>query len=72
MVQHRRNEGVPPNLPSRETSPAELGSAVYLNGLVYTAREGVYKKVLDEGVPCRWTARSLQRQLPLLAGRGPI
>lgn len=28
----------------------ELGSAVYLNGLIYTAREGVYKKVLDEGM----------------------
>ncbi|KAB7604295.1 fumarate hydratase C-terminal domain-containing protein [Verminephrobacter eiseniae] len=26
----------------------ELGAAVYLNGLVYTAREGVYKKVLDQ------------------------
>ncbi|WP_042886042.1 fumarate hydratase C-terminal domain-containing protein [Cupriavidus necator] len=28
----------------------ELGSAVYLTGLIYTAREGVYKKVLDEGI----------------------
>jgi L(+)-tartrate dehydratase beta subunit len=28
----------------------EIGSAVYLNGVVYTAREAVYKKVLDEGV----------------------
>lgn len=29
----------------------ELGAAVYLNGVVYTAREGVYKKVLDNGEP---------------------
>jgi L(+)-tartrate dehydratase beta subunit len=27
----------------------EIGSAVYLNGVVYTARESVYKKVLDNG-----------------------
>lgn len=29
----------------------ELGAAVYLTGVVYTAREGVYKKVLDQGLP---------------------
>jgi L(+)-tartrate dehydratase beta subunit len=29
----------------------EIGSAVYLDGLVYTAREGVYKRVLDQGLP---------------------
>ncbi|MFT5172660.1 MAG: L(+)-tartrate dehydratase beta subunit [Gammaproteobacteria bacterium] len=28
----------------------EIGTIVYLNGVVYTAREGVYKKVLEEGV----------------------
>jgi L(+)-tartrate dehydratase beta subunit len=27
----------------------ELGTAVYLNGVVYTGREGLYKRVLDEG-----------------------
>ena len=27
-----------------------LGNIVYLDGIVYTAREGVYKKVLDDGV----------------------
>ena len=39
------------DLPARTEDIArlELGSAVYLNGLV-TAREGVYKKVLDEGL----------------------
>jgi L(+)-tartrate dehydratase beta subunit len=40
------------NLPATTADIArlELGSAVYLTGLVYTAREGVYKKVLDEGL----------------------
>lgn len=27
----------------------ELGTVVYLNGVVYTGREGLYKRVLDEG-----------------------
>lgn len=41
------------DLPARREDIArlELGAAVYLNGLVYTAREGVYKKVLDENLP---------------------
>lgn len=29
----------------------ELGNVVYLDGVVYTAREGVYKKVIEEGAP---------------------
>lgn len=29
----------------------ELGAAVYLTGVIYTAREGVYKRVLEQGVP---------------------
>src|SRR5689334_20101428 len=29
----------------------ELGDVVYLSGVLYTAREGVYRKVVDEGVP---------------------
>jgi len=29
----------------------EPGTVVYLDGVVYTGREGVYKKVIDEGVP---------------------
>lgn len=39
------------NLPAQREDIAklELGSAVYLTGVVYTAREGVYKKVLDNG-----------------------
>ncbi|HKK30165.1 MAG TPA: fumarate hydratase C-terminal domain-containing protein [Alphaproteobacteria bacterium] len=32
-----------------ELEPLELGDVVYLDGHVYTAREGVYKRVLDEG-----------------------
>ena len=27
----------------------ELGNVVYLDGLIYTGREGVYRKVVDEG-----------------------
>ena len=27
----------------------EIGTVVYLDGLIYTAREGVYKKILEEG-----------------------
>ncbi|AGW93500.1 MULTISPECIES: fumarate hydratase C-terminal domain-containing protein [Cupriavidus] len=40
------------NLPATTDDIArlELGSAVYLTGLIYTAREGIYKKVLDEGL----------------------
>jgi L(+)-tartrate dehydratase beta subunit len=38
-------------LPARHEDIAalEIGSVVYLDGLVYTGREGVYKKVLEEG-----------------------
>lgn len=41
------------NLPAtrEDIAQLELGSAVYLHGLVYTAREGVYKRVLDEDQP---------------------
>jgi L(+)-tartrate dehydratase beta subunit len=28
----------------------ELGAAVYLTGVIYTAREGVYKRVLEDGI----------------------
>lgn len=40
------------NLPAttEDIAKLELGAAVYLTGVVYTAREGVYKKVLDEGL----------------------
>jgi L(+)-tartrate dehydratase beta subunit len=36
---------------TEDIAKLEIGAAVYLNGVVYTAREGVYKKVLDEGLP---------------------
>src|SRR5262249_60363461 len=29
----------------------ELGDVVYISGLLYTAREGVYRMVVDRGVP---------------------
>lgn len=29
----------------------EVGTVVYLDGVIYTGREGVYKKVLEEGTP---------------------
>lgn len=32
----------------------EIGTVVYLRGNVYTAREGVYRMILDEGGRCRW------------------
>lgn len=49
------------NLPAttEDISKLELGSAVYLNGLVYTAREGVYKKVLENDVPLPLDLRSI-------------
>ncbi|SFC15898.1 L(+)-tartrate dehydratase beta subunit [Cupriavidus sp. OV038] len=49
------------NLPAttEDLARLELGSAVYLTGLVYTAREGIYKKVLDEGVEAPVELRGL-------------
>jgi L(+)-tartrate dehydratase beta subunit len=49
------------NLPAttEDLARLELGSAVYLNGLVYTAREGIYKKVLDEGLEAPVELRGL-------------
>ena len=32
-----------------DLQPLEIGTIVYLDGFIYTGREGVYKKVLDEG-----------------------
>ncbi len=34
---------------SEDIARLELGSVVYLDGIVYTAREGVYQKILQEG-----------------------
>lgn len=49
------------NLPAttQDIAKLELGSAVYLNGTVYTAREGVYKKVLENDVPLPVDLRSI-------------
>ena len=40
-------------LPAAHEDLAKLrpGNVVYLDGVVYTAREGVYRKVLEEGTP---------------------
>lgn len=34
-----------------ELERLELGTVVFLDGVVFTGREGVYKKVVDEGAP---------------------
>ncbi|MBC5766326.1 fumarate hydratase C-terminal domain-containing protein [Ramlibacter sp. GTP1] len=41
------------DLPAKpeDIAQLEIGAAVYLNGVVYTARESVYRKVLEEGAP---------------------
>ncbi len=41
------------NLPAapEDIAALDLGSIVYMNGVVYTAREGVYQKVIAEGHP---------------------
>ncbi len=36
-------------LAAEELEPLEVGTVVYLDGVVYTGREGVYKKVLEDG-----------------------
>ena len=39
------------NIPAtnEDIAALEIGSIVYLNGLVYTGREGVYKHVIEDG-----------------------
>jgi len=37
----------------------KLGDVVYLDGVVYTAREGVYRKVVDEGQGLPSSVRAL-------------
>ncbi|MFT5503650.1 MAG: L(+)-tartrate dehydratase beta subunit [Gammaproteobacteria bacterium] len=41
------------SLPAKEgdLDDLEIGTVVYLDGIIYTAREGVYKRILEEGVP---------------------
>ena len=40
---------LPTNPTDSDLKQLRLGDVVYLNGIIYTAREGVYKKILDEG-----------------------
>ncbi|MNQ06765.1 L(+)-tartrate dehydratase subunit beta [compost metagenome] len=49
------------NLPAtpEDIARLEIGAVVYLTGMVYTAREGVYQKVLGEGLPLPVDLRSL-------------
>ena len=55
---------------TEELAKLEIGTVVYLTGRVYTAREGVYKKAVEEGSrPAGDAGRAGLRQLPLLAGR---
>src|SRR5216684_529929 len=37
----------------------KLGDVVYLSGVLYTAREGVYRQVVDKGVPFPQSVRAL-------------
>ncbi len=58
----------PPSAPTRLTLPARaddlaqlaIGAVVYLDGVIYTGREGVYQRVLEEGValPSDWHTAS--------------
>ena len=47
---NRQPEQVNLNLPAtaEDIASLEIGSVVYLNGTVYTGREGVYKRVVEE------------------------
>lgn len=36
-------------LAAEDIEPLEVGTVVYLDGVIYTGREGVYKKVLEDG-----------------------
>ncbi|OZI31031.1 fumarate hydratase [Bordetella genomosp. 10] len=49
------------DLPAREEDiqRLEIGSVVYMTGTVYTAREGVYQKLLGDGVPLPADLRAL-------------
>jgi len=42
---------IPLNLPAQaqDIAQLEIGSIVFLNGLIYTAREGVYQHVIEDG-----------------------
>lgn len=44
---------------SEDLQGLKIGTVVYLDGLIYTAREGVYKKVLEDGEPLPSDLQSL-------------
>ena len=62
MVERHKLKKVSLDIPAKpeDIAKLELGSVVFLNGVVYTAREGVYKRVLEdrEQVPASLAAVS--------------
>lgn len=38
-------------VPERDIKALKLGDVVYISGVLYTAREGVYRQVVDKGLP---------------------
>jgi hypothetical protein len=55
---------------TQDLAALELGSVVYLTGRVYTAREGVYKRAVEDGAGLACAAREARaRQFPLLPRR---
>ncbi len=46
-------------LAERDIKTLKLGDVVYLSGALYTAREGVYRQVVDKGLPFPRSVREL-------------
>lgn len=46
---------------AEELAQLEIGTVVYLSGNIYTAREGVYRQILDEGRPLPLDLRAISQ-----------
>jgi L(+)-tartrate dehydratase beta subunit len=46
-------------VPAAAIGSLKLGDVVYLSGVLYTAREGVYRQVVDRGLPFPETVKAL-------------
>lgn len=46
-------------IPERALRALKLGDVVYVSGVIYTGREGVYRQVVDRGVPFPESVRAL-------------
>jgi L(+)-tartrate dehydratase beta subunit len=46
-------------VPERDLKALKLGDVVHLSGVVYTAREGVYRQVVEKGLPFPEDVRAL-------------